>query len=193
MKKLLKNKVFWIILVIVILLLGVGGFVLVQNQNKQRSEEKAKEEGKSNNAKPTEKTDNPPKDDTQNQNGTVGQTVVNSSLGNLSDVSLTAYLNREASTSLDGKTTIPANSISISFYMPAGVYSIQKLIGSSWQDVATNNNYPGHGGLSVPNLSPSEDNISYRVIKIENGTAKSVSKTFIVKRSDLSDGMKTYN
>lgn len=190
MKKIFKNKIFWIAAVVIIL--GIGGFALVRSQQDSKKQDASNNESSNSGAKPNEKTDNPPAEDSQGQSS-VGQTTINTSVSELAGVSLTAYLNREATTSQDGKTTIPADSISISFYMPVGVYSIQKLNISGWQDVATNNNYSGHGGLSVPNVASPEDNISYRVIKIENGTAKSVSKTFIVKRSDLSGGIKTYN
>lgn len=188
MKKIFKNKYFIGAMIVVVLAgIGFGVYKVQQNNNKDKTEEKKDE------ATPTIKTDNPPAETTENQDGQPGQTVVNPNLGILNGVSLTVYLNRVATTSVDGKTTIPANSITAYFYMEPGVYSVQKLVSANWQDVATNNNYPGHGGLVIPFIGPTEDNVSYRVIKIENGTAKSVSKTFIVRRADLSSGMKTYS
>jgi hypothetical protein len=59
--------------------------------------------------------------------------------------------------------------------------------------VATSINYPGHGGLMASFAGPTEDNINYRVLKIENNTVKLISKTFVVKRADMSAGYKTYN
>lgn len=192
MKRLLKNKYF--IGAVIAALLAVTGFAVYKVQQDFKKQDPGQNTtNESKEVTPTVKTDNPPAETTQNQDNGTGQTVVNSNLGTLSGVSVTVYLNKTATTSLDGKTSIPANSMTAYFYMEPGVYSVQKLVGAGWQDVATNNNYPGHGGLAVPYLGPTEDNVSYRVVKIENGTAKSVSKTFIVRRSDLSSGSKTYN
>lgn len=190
MKKLLKNKYF--VVAVALIILGGGGFVVYktrQNAQKQEEEKKAEEQKSEN----YEKGENLPEESPDAFKSQGGTTTVQSNIGVLSEASLTVYLNREETTSSDGKTIIPANSISPYFYLPSGVYSVQKLISGNWQDVATNINYPGHGGLPVPVLGPSEDNVSYRVLKTENGTAKLASKTFVVKRSDLSGGAYTYN
>lgn len=190
MKKLLKNRYF--IVVVILLILGGGVFAVVKNQQKtkKQEEEKKAEEQKKEGYEKGDNLPNEPAGAYQSQGGT---TTIQSNLGTLSEVSLTVYLNRQESKSLDGKTTISANSMSPYFYLPSGVYSVQKMTSGTWQDVATNINYPGHGGLSVPVINPGEDNVSYRALKTENGVAKSVSKTFIVKRSDLSGGVYTYN
>ena len=191
MKKLLKNKYF--IVAVALIVLGGGAFAAVKSKQKvqkQNEEKKAEEQKKQDE---TGKQDNPPKESSDAYKSQGGTTTIQSNMGTLSDASLTVYLNRQESTSLDGKTTIPANSISSYFYLPSGVYSVQKMVNGVWQDVATNINYPGHGGLSVPVIGPGEDNVSYRALKTENGVAKSVSKTFVVKRSDLTGGVYTYN
>lgn len=196
MKKLLKNKL--LVAGLAVLILSGGAFVIVKGiQNKNKASENKEET-----VKEAEiaggKTDTPPDTDAQTptQAPTPSPTptpVTNTNLGSINDVSLTVYVNAQATTSLDGKTTIPAGSISPYFYLASGVYTVQKLSGQTWVDVATNINYPGHGGLAVQTAGPAEDNVNYRVLRLENGTAKDVSKTFIVKRAELAAGVKTYN
>lgn len=178
---------------VVSLVLVVGfGIYFVKTKSKSAENKSTDSQTETKKATSTEKTDNPPSTETQTQSDAKTPTV-NSSVPQLNGVSLTVYLYTEQTTSQDGKTTIPANSIFPSFYMEAGTYSAQKLISGSWVDVATGIKYAGHGGLSVPYIKPAEDNVSYRLIKIENDTAKGISKTFTVTRSDLTAGMKTYN
>lgn len=195
MKKIFKRKKSWIILAAVLLLL-VGGvsFYLYRNNLKKREDEKmkaAQEEGKFSEEKGDDLADPGSENDYQTIGGTTPS--VTSQVETLGEVSLTVYFQSGATTSQDGKTTIPAGSLAPYFYLPSGIYSVQKLTGGVWKDVATNIQYPGHGGLAAGYTGPSEDNVSYRVLKIEGSTVKSISKTFVVKRSDLNEGVKTYN
>lgn len=194
MKKLLKNKIFTITFIALIIAgLGIGGYFLYAGNKKKTDEEKTQEEGKANIDTTTEKTDNQTDEVAKPESTGEPTPTVNTAVGELKEVSLTVYLVMENTTSQDGKTTVSAGSITPYFYLPGGIYSVQKLVGTNWQDVATSINYPGHGGLQVSSAGPTEDNINYRVLKIEGGTVKSVSKTFIVKRADMSTGYKTYN
>jgi hypothetical protein len=196
MKKLFKNKKTWAVGgVVLLLLVGVTAFYLYRNNSKKKEADNSaatQEAGKSNEDKGDATAD---ATNSEKDYQTVGgeTPTVTTTVGTLSEVSLTVYLATEASTSQDGKTTIPAGSITPYFYLPSGVYSVQKLTGGVWKDVATNIQYPGHGGLAAGYTTATEDNISYRTLKIENNIVKSISKTFVVKRSDLSSGSKTYN
>jgi hypothetical protein len=191
MKKIFKNKV--IVIAILFALLGVGGFVYYRIQlagKKTINNIATQEQGKEGAA--TEKTDNPPSENVTPETSTTTETT-NTAVGILTEVSLTAYLQTEDTTSQDGKTTVLAGSIMPYFYLPGGIYTVQKLVGATWKDVASSVNYPGHGGLLASFAGPTEDNISYRVLKIEGGTTKAVSKTFVVKRADFSGNIKSYN
>lgn len=184
-----KHLVFTLIALLVIFSFGA---VLVKNQkkitgNKQESQTQTQENGDSREAVETsglgqvEKSSNP------------ATPTVNTSVAELKDVSLTAYLVRDAITSADGKTSINAGSITPYFYAPSGLYSVQKLSGKDWTDVATSINYPGHGGLAAGTVGSNEDSINYRMLKIENSKVTAISKTFTVNRSDLAGGVFTYN
>jgi hypothetical protein len=120
-------------------------------------------------------------------------TPVADNLGILSDASLTAYLYAQSSVASDGTTPMPASSVAPFFYVPSGSYTIQKLSNGVWTDLITNQSYPGHGGIAAWFFGPTEDNVSYRVLKIESGKPVSASKTFVVKRADLTGGVHTYN
>jgi len=120
-------------------------------------------------------------------------TATTKTLGVLSDVSLTANLVSEESIAQDGKTVIPPGSITPTFYTNTGNFTIQKMVAGVWKDIITNQVYPGHGGITAWFCGPTENNIQYRVLKVENGTPVSASKIFTVKRSDLTSGVKTYN
>jgi cytoskeletal protein RodZ len=192
----LQNKNLAVI-VAVVLMLGVGVFAAIKNQKSPNKTESQKSESQQNQAVNSEgKTDTPPdvkEDPVQTTPNSTPTKVPTAGAGVVSDVTLTVYLNNQATTSQDGKTTIPAGSLLPYFYVPSGIYSIQKLSSATWVDVASNINYPGHGGISAQQAGPAEDNISYRVLRLEGGVVKDVSKTFVVKRSDLQGGFKTYN
>ncbi len=193
MKKILKNVWFWIGIIVLILVLSGGGYYFYKNQSKFKTETNNSEEI-SNNDQATEKTDAGATETVINPNEGGPTPEVNTALSELSNVTLTAYLMTLNTTSADGKTQIPANSIQPYFFPSgSGVFSIQKLVGVNWTDIASNISYPGHGGIAGSYTTTTEDNINYRVIKIENNKAVSVSKIFVVKRADLSDGFKTYN
>jgi preprotein translocase subunit YajC len=197
MKK-IQNKNLAVI-VAVVLLLGTGAFIAIKNQRKGTKTEEQKTENQTEGKAPDTsagKTDTAPDVAEQPVQTTPNATptkVPTTGTGVINDVTLTVYVNNQATTSQDGKTNIPAGSLSPYFYVPSGIYTIQKLSGTSWNDVASNINYPGHGGIAAQTAGPSEDNISYRVLRLENGTVKDISKTFVVKRSDLASGFKTYN
>ena len=172
------------------MVLGSTAFaaVKVRQNSQKKNEEKKQEEQK----KEEEKTEGKFNEATENQNtnsiqNTTQSTGSTNSSGNasqpgvLTEVSLTVYLDNDT------------GGINPYFYMPQGVYTVQKMVSGAWQNVATNINYVGHGGLNVAKTNPDEDNISYRVLKIENGTAARISKTFVVKQADLVGGVKTYN
>jgi cytoskeletal protein RodZ len=191
MDKKLEKRI--IIIAIVLAFLGVGGYGLyrVQSASKKKTEATTTQnQGKDTNS--TEKTDNPPSAEANTNNDTPAPTT-NTNVGVLGEVSLTVYLQSETTTSQDGKTTIAAGSIIPYFYLPGGIYTVQKMVGTTWKDVASNVNYPGHGGLLASFAGSTEDNINYRVLQLEGGAVKSVSKTFVVKRSDITGGIKTYN
>jgi hypothetical protein len=195
MKKFLKIK-YLVIAAGVLLILLAGGFIYIKNkkENKVNTPEAKTEQPATNDQKTIEKTDNPQAEVPKNPDEGKPTPVINNSVGSLDGVFLTAYLYSNSTTSMDGKTTVPANSIQpYLFPQGSGVYSVQKLSGTSWLDVASNISYSGHGGIAGAYAGPSEDNINYRLVKIENGKAVSISKTFVVKRSDLSGGVKTYN
>lgn len=185
-----------IILLVVALVLVLGtGFAIVKNQKKFRAPvsktEETKKEDKPTGA--TEKGDNTPQEAKPLSTNQPTPTV-NTALKELKGVTLTAYLINEAIISQDGKVAVPQNSITPYFYPEgSGLYSVQKLSGTNWIDVATSINYPGHGGITASYAGPSEDNVNYRVIKIEAGKVTAVSKTFVIKRSELTVGVKTYN
>lgn len=120
-------------------------------------------------------------------------TTVTKDLPQFTDVSLTVYVNQDASMGPDGQTKIPTGALMPYFYMPGGIYTIQKMTGGQWKDLLTNVSYSGHGGLWAFYTDATEDNVAYRVYRIENGQPTAVSKTFIIIRSDLEGGMKTYN
>jgi short subunit dehydrogenase-like uncharacterized protein len=195
-KKLLKNKIFIILVIAIIALgLGVGGYLLYTNNKKIADEKKTQKEGKTDTSadQMTEKADNTTGEVSKPETTGEPTPTVNTAVAELKEVSLTVYLVMEDTTSQDGKTSVPAGSITPYFYLPGGIYSIQKLVGATWTDVATSINYPGHGGLLASFAGPTEDNINYRALKIEGGTIKAVSKTFVVKRADMTSGYKTYN
>jgi cytoskeletal protein RodZ len=192
MKKIFKNKL--VLLGLAVLVVGGIGFVLVKGVKKTEAPtpETKTEEPKTKET-PDVKSNEPNNNPQTSAPSPTPTPVTNSNIGTINDVTLTVYMNAQATTSLDGKTTVPAGSLSPYFYVPSGVYSIQKLSNGKWIDVASNINYEGHGGIAAAAAGPAEDNISYRVLRLENGTAKDISKTFVVKRSDLSGGVKTYN
>lgn len=196
MKKIFKDKRTWFIGGVIFLLLagGIAYYIYQNNQkkNESKTETRTQEEGKVSTEKGEDSTTDTNSE--KDYQSTGGETpTVPAAPGVLSEVSLTAYMSMEDANSQDGKTTIPAGSITPYFYLPSGVYSVQKLTGGAWKDVATNIQYPGHGGLSAGYTLPTEDNINYRVLKVENNSVKSISKTFVVKRADLAGGVKTYN
>lgn len=190
MKKIFENKV--IIIAVILAILGVGGYALYRVQSAKKSKDDTAKTQVTADKGGSEKTDNPPTE-ILGPGSTETTPTTNTNIGVLSDVSLTVYLQAESTTSQDGKTKIAAGSIIPYFYLPGGVYTVQKMVGVTWKDVATNINYPGHGGLLASFAGPTEDNISYRVLKIEGGTTKAISKTFVVKRAEISGGTKTYN
>lgn len=187
MKKIIKNKYF--IIAIALFLLGSTVFVAVKvRQNSQKkSEEKKQEEQKKEEetgGKFNETTESQTTNNTQNNiqsSGSTNSSGNTSQPGVLTNVSLTVYLDNDT------------GGVNPYFYMPQGVYTVQKMVSGTWQNVATNINYVGHGGLNVAKTSPEEDNISYRVLKIENGAPSQISKTFVVRRGDMVGGVKTYN
>lgn len=186
MKKLTK------LLLIVVSVLAIADSIYFTTKNHYE-----KKKSSTNNQLSTQKagkSDNTPNPDSSAGKSIGGTTpAVTTNLAELKDVSLTVYLMSESYTSADGKTSFPSGSITPYFYPSSGIFSVQKIVKGDWVDAATNINYPGHGGLVVSNILPAEDNVEYRVIKIENGKATAVSKTFTVKRSDLAGGTKTYN
>lgn len=193
MKKIFKKVWFWVGIIVLIAIIASGFYLVKGKQMLNKDVEKKQSTGTGENVS-TEKTDAGVTEETVNPDEGKPTPEVNTGLSELSGVTLTAYLIKEATTSVDGKTTIPANSIQPYFYpQGAGVYSIQKFSGSSWIDVASNVSYPGHGGIAGAFTGSTEDNISYRVVKIENNKAAAVSKTFTILRSDLASGVKTYN
>lgn len=119
-------------------------------------------------------------------------TNVTKELPQFSDITLTVYVNKDASTGPDGETEIPVGALMPYFYMSEGVYTVQKLTGGQWKDLLTNVSYAGHGGLWAFYTDATEDNVEYRVLRIENGQPTAVSKIFTVKRSEITGGSKAY-
>lgn len=195
----MKNPKNIILLGVALILVFGTGFAIVKNQKKfvtpiKNEESKKEEEIKATDKETTnEKSDNAPAD-TKPLSTNQPTPTVNTAVNELKGVTLTIYLITDPIISQDGKTTVAKDSITPYFYPDgSGVYSVQKLSGSNWVDVATSINYPGHGGISAAYAGPAEDDINYRVLKIESGKINAVSKTFVVKRSDLTGGVKTYN
>lgn len=192
----MKNPKNIILLAVALILVSGTGFAVVKNQKKitaPLTKEESNKDEQTNMPKTNEKGDNAPQESTQPVSTNQPTPTMNTAVRELADVTLTVYMINDPITSQDGKTTVPAGSLTPYFYLPSGLYSVQKLSGSNWADVATSINYPGHGGLSVTYAFPAEDNISYRVLKIEAGKVTAVSKTFVVKRADITGGVKTYN
>lgn len=119
-------------------------------------------------------------------------TPVNNNLATFTEVSLTAYLNKETMVGPNGSQA-PTGAIMIYFYMPQGAYTVQKKTSEIWKDVVTNFEYPGHGGLWAFYMEESENLAEYRVLKLANGQPVAISKIFKVQRDDLASGMRTYN
>lgn len=193
MNKYLKLK-YIIVGLGLVAIIGTGTFLAVK-QVIFKKNNSSNNQAQSDYNRKTEKTDNPAPVETKNPDEGKPTPTVNSGIGVLGEVFLTAYYNKDATTSADGKTTIPAGSIQpYLFPQGSGVYSVQKFVGGSWADVASNVSYSGHGGIAAAYAGPKEDNIQYRVIKLESGKPVSVSKIFVVVRADLvGSGVKTYN
>jgi len=181
-----------IIFIVAVLVIGIGAYAFVANKKKEES--KQNENTQESNTT-TDKGDNPPEVEETQQPTTPSNQVtdVSETLPGFNEVSLTVYLNQDATIGPDGKTQIPVGALMPYFYMPSGNFTVQKMVGSEWKDLLTNVSYSGHGGLWAFYTEPTEDNIQYRVLKIENGKPVSVSKIYTVKRSDLTGGVKTYN
>lgn len=181
MKKILKYKYPFAVLVLFLVILG--GTYLYQNKKKEFSkEESAQKEtiltpGKEKTTPdlPAENEIQSTKEENSSSQETTQPTTV---LSDLKDVSLTVYK--------EGESNLLAY-----FYIPSGIYNVQKKEGSNWKNLVTNRSYPGHGGLAVPAISSSEATL--RIVKIEGGKEVSVSKEFIMRSSDLATGVKTYN
>lgn len=192
MKINMKNPKNIVLLIIALVLFSGTGFAVVKNRKKIINPEKEKqEEAQKKNTE--EKGDAAPEVKSEPMSTNQPTPIVNTAVAELKDISLTVYVVTDPITSQDGKTTVPAGSLTPYFYLNSGVYSVQKRVGTSWVDVATSINYPGHGGLSVAYAAPAEDNINYRVLKIENGKVTAISKTFVVTRAEINGGVKTYN
>lgn len=192
-----RNKKLYITIgsVILVLAIAVGGYFLYQREKGKTGEKENQENSqKTTETKSTDKTNN---SQTIPQNiqikPSTGTTATPTTLGNLSDVSLTAYLYKESAVAPDGTTTMPSGSIVPTFYAKSGTYTIQKMVGGAWKDIITNYSYPGHGGIAAWYDGPTEDSIQYRVLGVSGGKPTTVSKTFVVKRSDLSGGVFSYN
>lgn len=196
MKKKQMIQVGALLGVIALIVAGIFGYMYWNNHQKSSNQViNATKKGEAANNS-TEKTDNSSTstDTTPVQTKpSTTTTTTPAALANLTDVSLTVYVTTQDSKATDGNTNMPTGSLTPFFYMPAGTYTIQKMASGAWQDVITNQSYPGHGGVAAWFAGPSEDNIQYRVLKIQNGQPTSASKTFVVKRSDLSGGVYTYN
>lgn len=196
MKKYINVK-YLLIAAGAVLILAAGSFIYINNKKEDNTAATGTngEQQVGENEKATEKTDNPQPVAINNPDEGKPTPQITTTLGKLNDVFLTAYYSKEASTSQDGKTVVPAGSIQPYLYpQGSGVYSVQKKVGSTWTDVASNVSYPGHGGIAAAFAGPTEDNIEYRVVRIEDGKAVSASAAFVVKRSDLVEvGVKTYS
>lgn len=191
MKKLLKSKYFIAGFALLLLCSVAFAAVKVRQNSQKKAEEKEQgeqkedegAEGKFNEL--TEGKATNPQENTGQTSGsssaTSGSSGTSSQPGVLTDVILTVYINYDT------------GGVSPYFYVPQGTYTAQKLVGTSWQNVATNIKYVGHGGLNVAEAGSSEDNISYRIMRVENGNPVQISKTFLVRRADLTSGVKTYN
>jgi hypothetical protein len=174
----------------------LGGYLYSQNTKSKESENKTQTEKKEVSSQaidPAKTTTAPVVNAPVQTTPSTTTTTAPVALPTLANVSLTAYLSAQDSIAPDGSTPMPAGSIAPTFNMPDGTYTIQKMVGGVWKDIITNQSYPGHGGIAAWFSGPTEDNISYRILKIEGGKAASSSKTFVVRRSDITATVYTYN
>lgn len=182
--KLLKNKtlIITIVLTLVVGLLAVTVYFF-RPVNKSTNEKEAKGDALKDTTTTTLRTD------TTELPQTTMTTL--SPMSQLSGVSLTTTLMREEVT-LAGKT-YPAGSVVLLFYANAGKYNVLKKVGEKWSYLVSAVYYSGTGGFSAGYLEPTEDNVSLKIQRIENGKVVSESKEFVVLRSELGIGIKTYN
>lgn len=189
MKFVSKNKLSLIVLFLILAVAGGFYFYKVKSENFVAQENKVNQEQTG-----VVKDASSGKGDDREQEASEEQqkAVVQNTPTTLSDVSLTVYLNKEAVNT--GSQTIPKNAVTLYFYPPGGIYNIEKKTSLSWSVIARGQSYPGHGGLPAPYMVPNEDNVSYRVVSVDNaGKILAYSKIFVVKRSEITDWVKTYN
>lgn len=196
-----KNQKYIYGTLVAILVVGVAVGYYYYGKNAAKKNQEQAQQGKFDEA-PENKDDDSQEEKTDNKTQDVQPvqtkpstttTTVPTTLPILGDVSLTVNVVTDNTTAPDSTTTAAAGSIFPTFYMPAGTYTVQKLVSGSWKDIITNQAYAGHGGLAAWFAGPTEDNISYRVVRIENGKVVSISKTYVVNRTDLTTGIHTYN
>ena len=200
MKK--KQKVYLAVGIGALLVLGLGAGAYFYNKKNQEQSSSSGGvtkvtkvlEGTNGKSATPAKTDNTPVVVTPVQ-VTPSKTTTNvpTALGTLDEASVTAYLYKFDEVAADGTSVMPAGSIVPTFYTQTGTFTIQKMVDGTWKDIITNYNYPGHGGITAWFAGPTEDNISYRVLQIEGGRPSKASKTFVIRRSDLTTGTHTYN
>jgi hypothetical protein len=174
-----------------ILLLGLamlavlfsGGAYFYYNQEKE-STPKPAQELQDNKSGDIEAVTEKPKEDPTTEK-------TRDAVATMEGTSLTATLMKEAITI--GGQSYPADSIILLFYTGPGTYNVQKMVGDAWKTTATNLSYSGTGGLGGGYLGSGEDNVSLRIQKVEGGKITAESKAFVVMRSDLTFGIKTYN
>lgn len=113
------------------------------------------------------------------QNTNSSQTTT--SLGSIANVSI------QATKSSDG-------SISLNLYGPQGNYDVEKCssyqnnrCSTAWIQITSNENYVGHGGLSIGTMGSNEIKATFLVYFVENGKRTSVSKPLTVDSSKFQD------
>ncbi|MHB0867025.1 MAG: hypothetical protein ACYC6B_07025 [Thermoleophilia bacterium] len=86
-------------------------------------------------------------------------------------------------------------SVSVSFYVQGpGYFTVQQSVDGAWRTLAANIYYPGTGGLPAATMSPDDQTLTLRLLRVEAGRYAAVTPAMTLSRAQVAaaGGVWTY-